>query len=138
MSISEELLKLKELLDKGILTQEEYDKQKQRILVQSEIVNDNSNIKTNEYSKDVSVVFRQEKSKLHNLGILSIVFGFLSPLVAWILGGVGISKATQMLIEFPNSQEIENEKHLCKTGIIIGIVIFILALIVGWFIFLSF
>lgn len=124
MSATDELVKLKQLLDDGILTQEEFDKQKEIVLKRMENDDEKSavspinSITPNNYNGNsfvnADVRYRQEKSKIHTLGILSIVFGIISPIVAWIVGGIGMSKANQLLIEFPNRSEIENEKALCK------------------------
>ena len=141
MSATDELVKLKQLLDDGVLTQEEFDKQKEIVLKRMEKNEENSaispvnSITPNNYNGNrfvnADVRFRQEKSKIHTLGVLSMIFGFLSPPVAWILAGVGISRANQLLIEFPGRHEIEGEKALCKVGLICSIFMSFVGLISG-------
>ena len=68
------------------------------------------------------------------LGIVAIVFGFFRPLVSWICGGIGISKANKA-IDYARSvgdmmllQEAESAKKFNKIGVIIGIVVEVLSI----------
>ena len=70
------------------------------------------------------------------LGILSIVFALLSPLISWILGGIGLSKANNAL-NFSLSlgdpaleAEAKNAKTLCTVGIILACVMFAVGLVI--------
>lgn len=60
------------------------------------------------------------------LGIISIVMGFLSPLVAWICGGIGLYKANRY---YPKTVDLESARKLNIIGLIIGSVVFILSLV---------
>lgn len=61
-----------------------------------------------------------EKKPTHTaslvLGILSIVFGMLSPLVAYILGGIGLSLAGKN----KETHSTKAAKVCCIVGIVIG------------------
>ena len=72
----------------------------------------------------------------NTMGVLAIVFAFFSPLVCWILGGIGSGKANQA-IQLANQfgdptllGQAEHSKKLCKIGIIIGIVLCVLSVII--------
>lgn len=127
MLATEELIKLKELFDKGVLTQEEFDKQKQIILNKSEIIDGDVNLQPSEYKRDADVKYNYEKHKLRTLSIWGAVFMWLCIPVGWILLAIAYSKANQILIEFPNSEEIEQRKK----GIIKGCVLITIAYIVS-------
>lgn len=140
-STIDEIKKLHELLQEGILTQEEFDKQKTILLNRQEaqqqtVVQPTVNNPFDNRSTDVR--FQQELAKLHTKGTLAIVFAFISPLICWIIGGIGCSQCNQLSIEFPKSKEIDNEKNRCETGIGLGIAVFsILVLITIWMVFSS-
>ncbi|MDO5335185.1 MAG: hypothetical protein Q4F23_03850 [Coriobacteriia bacterium] len=58
------------------------------------------------------------------LGVLSIVFGFISPLVAWILGGIGLNFASKDRKNFgPNASRAG--RNCSIAGIIIGLIMWL-------------
>ena len=69
------------------------------------------------------------------LGIVAVVFGFIIPLVAWICGGIGLSKATKVLYINPFHQKAKSAKTFCIVGIIIGVVVWIINMIVSQYLF---
>lgn len=60
------------------------------------------------------------------LGIISIVMGFFSPLVAWICGGIGLYKSNHC---YPKTVDLESARKLNIIGLIIGSIVFILSMI---------
>lgn len=77
----------------------------------------------------------KEASTAKTLGIVAIVTAFLWPLVCWICGGIGISKANsaismaQAYADPYLLSEAEEAKKLNKIGIIIGIVLTVISII---------
>lgn len=69
------------------------------------------------------------------LGIVAVVFGFIIPLVAWICGGIGLSKATKVLYTNPFHQKAKSAKTFCIVGIIIGVVVWIINMIASQYLF---
>jgi len=69
------------------------------------------------------------------MGILSIVFAFISPLVCWILSALGSNKAKEaiQIANMCGDQQLlaqsESAKKLCTVGMIIGIVSVVLGVI---------
>lgn len=63
------------------------------------------------------------------LGTVSIVFAFISPLISWICGGIGSGKAKKALAAVPGHPVATKAKKNCKTGIILSIVIWLVAVI---------
>lgn len=70
MSNADEILKLKELLDKEIITQEEFEKKKQELL--SNNINKNAQINSNTLNKEI-----EEKKKISVGKIILIIFVIL-------------------------------------------------------------
>lgn len=74
-------------------------------------------------------------STAKTLGIIAIVFAFIRPLVSWICGGIGISKANSAIAfaqQIGNAQmvsEAENAKKFNKIGIILSIVLYVILII---------
>lgn len=68
-------------------------------------------------------------SNSKTLGILSIIFGFFSPLIGWILGGIGMSKTKNVLAIAPGQPEAESANKLCLAGVIVSTASFVLAVI---------
>lgn len=62
-------------------------------------------------------------SKAKSNGIVAIVFAFLIPLVSWIVGGMGISKANKALdyATITNDQQLIDNAKKAKTLAAIGI-----------------
>lgn len=71
----------------------------------------------------------QELSTARTLGIVAIVAGIFIPLVGWICGGIGISKANKIIApEFPYT--IESAKRLNSIGLIISTCMFFVNIVV--------
>ena len=72
---------------------------------------------------------QKDTSTAKTLGIIAIIFAFISPLVSWICGGIGISKANgainvaSQMGDMMTLQDAEQAKKLNKIGVIISIVI---------------
>ena len=70
------------------------------------------------------------------LGILAIVFAFISPLVSWILGGIGISKANganNFAAAYGDAviaQNAKSAKTLNIVGIVISLVMMVISIII--------
>ena len=62
------------------------------------------------------------------LGIMSIVFGFISPLAGLILGIIGFRIAGKQ-----KSDMAKKAKGLNKIGIIISVIVFIITMFVSWY-----
>ncbi len=83
----------------------------------------------------------KEISTAKTLGIVAIVMAFIWPLVSWICGGIGISKANSVITMARSMADpyllstAEEAKKLNKVGIIISLVLtalsFILIIILG-------
>lgn len=58
------------------------------------------------------------------LGIVAMVFAFLMPIVTYICGGIGLSKANAQIKQFPNTPT--TAKTLCILSMIITTILVIL------------
>lgn len=65
------------------------------------------------------------------LGIVSIVFAFLIPIVSWICGGIGLNKAKKVLYINPYNENAKKAKTLCTVGIVLGIVLWIINIFIS-------
>lgn len=64
-----------------------------------------------------------------SLGIVAIVLGLISPLVAWICGGIGLARS-KTAYKMTGDERYKKSKGVCLAGIIVGSVIFVLSFIV--------
>ena len=71
-----------------------------------------------------------EVSTAKTLGIVAIVAAFFIPLVSFICGGIGLSKANQALAFNPGDFEAANAKKLNKIGLILAGVLVGLAVLI--------
>ncbi len=70
---------------------------------------------------------------IKNLGLISIFAGFIIPLAAWIVGGLGIYKSSNLP---QNTTGLDEAKRLNFIGIIIGIASFVISFLVIFFCFI--
>lgn len=71
----------------------------------------------------------QAVSSAKTMGIIAIIGGIFIPLLGWILGGIGSSKAKNVLAVAPGLPEAEQAAKLCKIGIIVASVSFLIGVI---------
>lgn len=73
-------------------------------------------------------------SSAKTMGILSLIFGFISPLLGWIFGGVAMSKSKKVTENtmFQPDMDTLNKAKSAKTMAIIGIVVSFLNVIVSF------
>lgn len=71
----------------------------------------------------------QAVSSAKNMGIIAIIGGIFIPLLGWILGGIGSSKAKNVLAVAPGLPEAEQAAKLCKIGIIVASISFLIGVI---------
>lgn len=66
------------------------------------------------------------------LGIVALVAAFIMPIVSFICGGIGISKAKKLKpnVNEQQSQKLGSAKKLCSAGIIVGVVLTVLSIII--------
>lgn len=89
------------------------------------------------YNPQQEALNQSQISSAQTLGIVSIVCAVLGlHLVSWICGGIGISKMKQVLAMSPNNPAALSSKKLCKIGVIVSIVLYVLTMI-GVFIAMS-
>jgi hypothetical protein len=78
---------------------------------------------------------RNNANSAKTMGILAIIFAFFWQLLSFIFGGIGISKANDVMAQAQALgdqalyQEAAQAKSRCKTGIILSVVFIVLALI---------
>ncbi len=82
-----------------------------------------------------SAEYTQLAAKAKTMGIVAIVFGFIFPIVSWICGGMGISKAGKAISyaeSVGDAQLLADSKKartMCIVGIAISIVIAIISFV---------
>ena len=63
-------------------------------------------------------------------GILSIIFGFISPLAGLVLGIIGVN-----LSKNQKSEMAKNGKKYSKIGIVISVIMLIITLTMSWYVY---
>ena len=71
----------------------------------------------------------QDISSAKTLGIIAIIAGLFIPLAGWICGGIGLSKASNLINRGINTPDVLSAKRNCIIGICVASVIFLIALI---------
>ncbi|MDE6470832.1 MAG: zinc ribbon domain-containing protein [Eubacterium sp.] len=77
--------------------------------------------------------YAYSKSSLSNakvLGIVGIIGGILIPLIGWICGAIGFSKANQLLRRYPTDSEVISCKNINIGAIVAGSVMFVINMII--------
>lgn len=64
-------------------------------------------------------------TKARTLGIVAMVFAFFSPLVSWICGGIGLSRAKKAF-EATGDTQFKSTKTLCTVAIVVSVVLWAL------------
>ncbi len=73
------------------------------------------------------------KSSLSNakvLGIVGIIGGILIPLIGWICGAIGLSKANELLRIYPTDNEVISCKNINIGAIVTGSLMFAINMII--------
>lgn len=71
-------------------------------------------------------------SSAHTLGTVAIICSFIGfYLVSWICGGIGLSKMNRVLVLDPNNAAALHSKKLCKIGLILSIVFYVLLILLA-------
>lgn len=69
-------------------------------------------------------------SSARSLGIISIIVGLFIPLVGWICGGIGISKANKIYAPPEFTDDVKSAKTLNLIGLVLSTCVFVIALVV--------
>lgn len=100
MSNVDEILKLKELLDKEIITQEEFEKKKNELLTNEKIVNNTTNVTSN----------TKENNNGYSKGCLIAILTILFPLfMFWAIGSI-FSEPT-----YVKNVKLQNNKNIIES-----------------------
>lgn len=99
-----------------------------------------SNPQFNNFAFQNDQIAAENVSSASTLGIIAIIASFFIPLVSWICGGIGLSKANKYLNYGGKiGLDAASAKKLCLAGIIVACVLFVLSIIVSiiafWFFF---
>lgn len=84
-----------------------------------------------QYFPDPVAQLDTEVSSVKTLGIVALIGAFLCPLVSYICGGIGISKAKKLngKLNQQQAQKLKSGKGLCTAGIIVHTIIVIISII---------
>lgn len=70
----------------------------------------------------------EKKLEGMTLGIFALVFAFFMPIVTYICGGIGLSKANEQIRQDPNTPT--TARTLCKLSMIITTILLVLTVII--------